>query len=232
MKALKIAAKPREEKGSGPAGRLRRDGFIPCVVYGDGKEGTPVQVNAHDFEKILRGHSGEHMMVDLALEGGSDLKVLIKEIQHHPVSRKILHVDFNEVSLTKRLHVQLPIRLMGEATGVTQQGGVLEHLLREVEVACLPTDMIEAIEVDVTNMGVGDSLSVKDINLDAEKYVVLTDPEVAIAAVSAPRVEEEPVAVEEAVLDAGAGPEVITEKKEEGEEEAGEAAKSGAKAEA
>jgi len=231
MKALKIAAKPREEKGSGPAGRMRRDGFIPGVVYGDGKEGAMVQVNTHDFEKVLRGHSGEHMMVDLVIEGSGEHKVLIKEVQHHPVSRKILHVDFNEVSLTKRLHVQFPITLVGDAVGVTQQGGVLEHLLREVEVECLPTDMIEAVEVDVTNMGVGDSLTVKDINLDPDKYVILTDPDVAITAVAAPRVEEEPVVEEGAVLEAGAGPEVITEKKEEGEEGAGEEAKSGAKAE-
>ena len=227
MKELKLVAKPREEKGSGPAGRLRREGIVPAVIYGEGKPAKMVQVNAHEFEQVLRGHTGEHMLVDLTVEGTGDHKVLIEEVQHHPVSGKVIHADFHEVSMTKKLSIEIPIELMGEPVGVTQQGGVLEHILREVEVECLPQDILEEIQVDVTGLGIGDSLTVEDIKLDPAKYEVLSEPELAIAAVAAPRIEEEPVAAEEEAVEGAEGPEVITEKKEEGEEAEAEGGEKG-----
>lgn len=217
MSDVKIAAQPREEQGKGPAGRLRRDGLVPGVVYGEGREARMVQINAHDFEQVLRKHSGEHMLVELSIKGDSPRQVLIQEVQHHPVSGKVLHVDFNEVSMTERLSVEVPIELVGDPVGVTKQGGVLEHILRELEVECLPTDILERVEVDVSAMEIGDSLTVADIQLDSEKYEILSDSEYAIAAVAAPRVEEEEEEEEEVEAE-GAEPEVIGEKKEEGEE--------------
>lgn len=225
MKSVKIVAQPREQKGTANAGRLRRTGWVPAVVYGGGKEARLIQLNAHDFEQTLRVHRSEHMLMDLEVAGEQALKVLLKEVQHHPVSGKIIHADFNEVSMTERLRVEIPIRLVGEPLGVSQQGGVLEHVVREIEVECLPTDILEEVELDVTPLHIGDSLSIEDIKLDPAKYTILSSVDLAVAAVAAPRVEEEPVPAEAAEA-ALAEPEVIREKKEEGEEgEEGEPAK-------
>jgi large subunit ribosomal protein L25 len=219
MKALKIVAEPRDARGSGPAGRLRHQGLIPAVVYGDGKPGRMIQLNAHDFERSLHGHAGEHMLMDLEVTGEAPLKVLLKEVQHHPVSGKITHADFNVVSMTRKLRVELPIKLVGEPAGVSQQGGVLEHIMRTVEVECLPTDIVEHVDLDVSGLHIGESLLISHIRLDPAKFTILSLAEQAVAAVSAPKIEEEPVAAEAAVAEGAlAEPEVITEKKVEGEE--------------
>lgn len=238
MKALKLTAQPRAQKGSADMGRLRKEGVVPAVLYGEGKPAKTVQLKLHDFEQVLRGHTGEHMLMDLAIDGDRGYKVLLKEVQHHPVSGKIVHADFYEVSMTKKLRIGIPVKLVGEPVGVSQQGGVLEHVLREVEVECLPSDILEQFEVDVSALSIGQNMSVGDIKLDPAKYQILTERTLAIAAVAAPRVEEEPVAAEAAVEGAAAGePEVIREKKDEeaGEGEAGEKAegkKEGGKPEA
>ena len=219
MKALKIAAEPREATGGGPVGRLRTKGLIPAVVYGDGKAGKMIQLNAHDFERSMHGHQGEHMLMDLEVAGDKPLKVLLKEVQHHPVSHQITHVDFNIVSMTRKLRVELPIKLVGEPVGVSQQGGVLSHVMREVEVECLPADIIEQVEVDVTGLHIGESLTMGAIKLDPAKFTILSAKEQAIALVAAPKVEEEPVVAEAVAVEGAAGePEVITAKKLEGEE--------------
>lgn len=216
--AIVVRARPRAERGKGGARRLRREGRIPAVVYGQGQPPQNIEINEHDFVQLLRHHVSEHMILDLELESGPARKVLLKDIQHHPVTGRILHVDFHEISMTKKLRVSLPIHLVGEPEGVVHQGGVLEHLLREVEVECLPTDLMERVEVDVTRLRIGDTLTVADIPLDPARYVVLTPRDVAIAAVAAPRVEEEvaaPVAEAAAAEAAPAEPEVIGEKERE-----------------
>jgi len=178
-----------------------------------------IQLNAHDFDRTLRGHAGEHMLMDLEIAGDKPLKVLLKEVQHHPVSHKIIHADFNTISMTRKLRLELPIKLVGEPQGVSQQGGVLEHIMRNVEVECLPTDIVEQVDLDVSNLHIGESLLVSHIQLDPAKYTILSKPEQAVAAVSAPKVEEEPVAAEAVAAEGALGePEVITAKKVEGEE--------------
>lgn len=229
MKAVKLVAQSRDVKGSAAVGRLRRSGLIPAIIYGSGKEARLIQLNAHDFEQTLRGHMGEHMVMDLEVGKDEALKVLLKEVQHDPVSHKIIHADFNEISMTRKLRVEIPIRLQGEPVGVTQQGGVIEQILRQVEVECLPTDILEQIEMDVSGLHVGESLTVANIQLDPAKFTILSAKELALAAVAAPKVEEEPVA-EAAVEGAPGEPEVITEKKpEEGEEAEGEEGEKGEK---
>jgi large subunit ribosomal protein L25 len=215
MKAVKIVAQPREVKGAG-ARRLRRSGIVPAVVYGAGKEARMIQLSAHDFDQALKGHRGEHMLMDLEVGGDTPLKVLLKEIQHHPVSHKIIHADFNEISMTKKLRIEIPIHLAGEPVGVIQQGGVMESIMRSIEVECLPTDIVESFLLDVSGLHVGESLLVANIQLDPSKYTLLTSPNQAIVKVAAPKAEEEvaPVAAEVGVGE----PEVITEKKVEGEE--------------
>lgn len=231
---VKLSAKARQSKGSAAVGRLRKQGMVPAVVYGSGNEAHMIELNGHDFEQALRGHRSEHMLMDLEVEGEKGArKVLLKEVQHHPVTGRIIHADFNEVSMTRKLHVEIPIRLVGEPSGVSQQGGVLEHILRSVEVECLPTDIMEDVALDVSALNIGDSLLVSNIQLDPAKFTILTAKELAVAAVAAPRKEEELVPEAAAVEGAAAEPEVIREKKEEGEEgeEAGEEGKKEAKGE-
>lgn len=225
MKALKLEAKKREITGTEAVRRLRRQGLVPAVVYGSGKAAQMLELNAHDLDQALRGHGGEHMVMDLEVDGGKALKVLLKEVQHHPVSGKIIHADFNEISMTRKLRVEIPVRLVGEPVGVSQQGGVLEHIMREVEVECLPGDIIEHVDLDVAGLHIGESLTIANVQLDPAKYHVLSSPTLAVAAVAAPRAEEEVVAPEAAAEGAVAEPEVITAKKEEGEE--GEEAEEG-----
>ncbi|MFH0953466.1 MAG: 50S ribosomal protein L25 [Verrucomicrobiota bacterium] len=219
MKAVKLAAQKRDIQGTEAVRRLRGQGLVPAIVYGSGKEGQMIQLNAHDLEQTLRGHRGEHMVMELEVDGGKALKVLLKEIQHHPVSGKIIHADFNEISMTRKLRVEIPIRLVGEAAGVSQQGGVLEHIMRVVEVECLPADIIEHVDLDVAGLHIGESLTMANVKLDPAKYTVLSAPSQAVAAVAAPRAEEEVVAPEAAAVEGAVGePEVITAKKVEGEE--------------
>ncbi|HBA85051.1 MAG TPA: 50S ribosomal protein L25 [Verrucomicrobia bacterium] len=227
MKTIKLAAKPRNENGSAAVGRIRRGGSFPAVVYGAGNGNRNVQLNEHDFRQLLKGHAGENLIMDLDIEGGNTCKVLLKELQHHPLSGHILHADFFEVSMTKKLRIELPISLVGEPSGVSQQGGVLEHLLRTVEVECLPGDIIEKVNLDVSALNIGDTLTVSNIQLDAAKYHIISDATLAVATVAAPRAEEAaPVA------EAGAaGPEVLTEKKVE-EGAAAEEGKKGGKEDA
>ena len=241
MKAVKVVAQPREVKGAA-ARRLRRSGVVPAIVYGVGKEARMIQLSAHDFDQALKGHMSEHMVMDLEVGGEQPLKVLLKEVQHHPVSHKIIHADFNEISMTKKLRVEIPIQLVGDPIGVTQQGGILEAIMRSIEVECLPSDIVEFFTLDVSGLSIGDSLLAANIQIDKSKYTLLTSPDQAIAKISAPKAEEE---VAPAAAEAAPGePEVITEKKAEGEEgeegaeegkkdaaKGGEAKKEGAKPE-
>lgn len=228
MKALKVVAQTRQDKGTAAIGRLRRKGFVPAVVYGAGRDNLLIQLNEHDFVQVLKGHASENLIVDLEVAGEKQHKVLLKEVQHHPVTGNVIHADFYEISMTQKLRVEIPLRLVGDPVGVTQQGGILEHLLRTITVECLPSDIVEGFDVDVAALDIGHSLSVSDVKLDASKYTVIAAADLAVARVAAPRAEEE-VAPEAAAEGAAAEPEVLTEKKVEGEEgeEEGEGKKGG-----
>ncbi|HOU21065.1 MAG: 50S ribosomal protein L25 [Kiritimatiellae bacterium] len=227
MKETKLTAKPRSGKGSASAGRLRRTGWFPAVVYGEGRPGVDIQLNEHDFLVMLRRHRSENMIVDLAVEGADKpFKVMLKAMQHHPVTGRVIHVDFYEISMTRKIEIELPVKLTGIPTGVANEGGILEHVLRALTVQCLPGDLIEEVELDVSGLTVGKTLRVRDVQIDAAKYRVLDDPDQVVAAVAAPRTEEEEKAEAEAeAAAAAAGPEVLTEKKEEEGEEGAEKGK-------
>jgi len=227
-KEIKISASKRETSGSSAAQALRRTGFVPAVVYGGEKGARSIKINLHNFDLMLKHHSSENLIVDLDVDG-EIIKALLREIQHEAVMGGVIHADFLEISMTKKMRVTIPIELKGEPVGVSQQSGTLEHLLRSIEVECLPGDLVDAFDVDVTEMALGKTLMIRDIVLD-KKYTVLTAGDVAVATVVAPREEK----VEEgaaAAAEAAATPEVIGKKKEEGAEgEAGkDAAKGGAK---
>lgn len=219
-KAIEVKAQGRKELGSAAVRRVRRQGMVPGIVYGAEKENRLVSLNHHEFEQLLAHHAGSNLMLDLSIDGAAPVKALLKEVQRHAITGHILHLDFFAVSMTKRLAISVPVELVGEPTGVTQQGGILEHLLRTIEVECLPGDVLEFVEVDVSNLNVGDRLTVADIVLDKGKYEVTTAPNIGVAMVLAPRVEEAASAEGAAEGAAPAEPEVIREKKpKEGEEE-------------
>lgn len=222
-KAIKIVAEARASAGSSVARRLRRGGSFPGIVYGVNKTPCPVQVNQKAFVSALGAHINEHVILDLEIKGQDVRKVLLQDVQHHPITDQILHADFHEISMTEKLRIEIPVHLVGDPVGVTQNGGVLEHLVREITVECLPTDIVEAFHVDVSALKIGDKLTAGDIALDKSKYTLITSKDLAVASVSAPREEEEVKPAAEAA--AAAEPEVIKEKKEEGEEGAKEGGK-------
>lgn len=223
-KEIKLPASSREITGTSGVRRLRKTGVLPGAVSNERGEARHIQLNQHDFEMLLHHHTSENLIVDLTVDGGDPVKALLKDVQHDPLSGDVLHVDLVEISMTRKMRVSIPLTLMGEPIGVVQEDGVLEHVTREVEVECLPTDLVEEFEVDVSQLKIGDTLQISDLDL-GEKFEVLSPPEVAIASVAMPRVEEEPEEAEEAEEAEGAEPEVIGEKKEGEEEEAEDGAK-------
>lgn len=214
-KAVKVVAEARTTAGSSQGRRMRRGGKFPGVVYGVGKQPQNVQLDEKAFNKALSAHASEHLLMDLEIAGGETKKVLLQEVQHHPISGHIIHADFHEVSMTQKLRIKIPIRLVNDPVGVVTDGGVMEYLMREVEVECLPGDIVEGFDVDVSAMKIGDTLFAGGVPMDKSKYTLITSAELPLAAISAPR-EEEVVAAPEAA--AAAEPEVIMEKKVEGEE--------------
>lgn len=232
MEAIYLEALTREDAEVGKSHVLRQKGFVPCVVYGEGKKTLPLKIERSRLIKFMHAHhGGENMVITLKVGGGADAKeaeekaVLIKEIQVHPVNDDILHVDFNEISLTKRIVVKVPIDSAGESVGVKLDGGVLEHILWEIDVECLPTQIPEKIKVDISAMKIGDIIQVKDLVLP-EGVTVKHDMESIVFSVLAP-LKEEIVAPEAAAAEGAAStePEVIKKEKKvvEGEEEEGKA---------
>lgn len=225
MEDVILEAEKRVDTGTAKVERLRKKALFPAVVYGEGKSPLAIQLVAKDFLRLIGVHKGESFVINLKVKDGahSDNKsVLIKQIQHDPVNDAIIHVDFHEISLTKTIRVKVPLTAKGEAAGVKQDGGVLDHTTWDLEIECLPTQIPESIEVDVSDLKIGDSLHVKDIRLP-QGVKVLNDPESVVLAVVTPT-KEVPAAGEEALAgEAKAEPEVIKEKKEkpEGAAEAG-----------
>ena len=219
MAIVSLEAAPRSDTGKGVARRLRMGGRVPGVYYGRGEDSIALTVSLKDLEAVIESADGSNVIVDLKLTGDAakDRKALIREIQRHPVAGSVLHLDLQHISLTERITVEVPIVLLGVPTGVKDGGGILEHLLREVEVECLPTDIPSKLEIDVSGLQIGDSLHVSDLKV--ERGEILTEADRAIAAVVPPTILEEVKPTEEA---AAAEPEVIGAKeKEEGEGEEG-----------
>ena len=220
MEEIFLDAESREETGRGKVKDLRDKGFIPAVVYAQGKESVSLKISHHDLLQLVHQHRIESAVINLKVKGDKKQKrpCLIKEIQYHPVRGDIMHVDFNEISLTKAIKVNVPVIAKGESVGVKQEGGSLEHILWEIEVECLPTDIPKGIEVDVSQLKLGESIHIKDITFPVN-VKVLTDLSVIVLSVAAP-MKEEVVAVP-VEGEASQEPEVIKEKKEVPAEEEG-----------
>ena len=212
-----LTVKSRATRGTRPIRRMRQQGMVPGVVYGKETKPISILVPARELMRLLRSKAGEHALVTLQVEDGTSWEkpVLVKAVQHDPLDGHVLHVDFHAIVLTERLRVKVPVILKGEAVGVKQDGGILEHFLRDGEVECLPTEIPTGVEFDASGLKIGDTVHVRDLSAPGDARIT-SEPDGVIASVQMPK-EEKP---EEAA--AVAEPEVIREKKEEVEAAAGE----------
>ena len=215
MPVIPLNGSRRESLGKGGARKARAAGHIPAVLYGHGEEPVAVSIPLRDFQVALRHHHGGNAIINLALNG-AEYTALIRDVQYDPLTQGILHLDFQHISLTEEVEVKVAVHLIGTPTGVKDGGGILEHIVREVEVRCLPTTIPPSLDADVTHLNVGDSVHVRD--LAAAGVTVLTDPDTTIATVVPPTVMEEKPAEEAAVATEGAEPEVIAKGKKDDEE--------------
>ncbi len=209
----------REAGNKNSARRVRVGGKIPAVVYGAGKETTTVAVDPRQVLRILHSESGHNTIFDLALDSARE-KAMIVDWQFEPIKGRLLHVDLQRIAMDKKLTVTVPVVLKGEAAGVKQEGGILEQIVREIEIECLPADIPKSIEVDISHLTFGVEVRVKDI-AHSDKLKFLTDGDQMIAHITS--VKEEVVATPEAAAEAAATPaepEVIKKGKQEVEGEA------------
>jgi large subunit ribosomal protein L25 len=228
MEQIQVDANLREKTGKEAAKKLRQQGLVPVIVYNEGKDSIPLTIADVDLIHALRTAAGENVIINLNIKNNKkkeEKTVIIKDIQYHPIKGDVLHVDFGQISLTQNITVKVPVELKGEPIGVKRDQGALEHILWEIEVQCLPTNIPEKIEVKVDEMKIGDIVHVKDLQVE-EGIEILNDGEDAIAVVEPPKKEEE-LPEEEEVEAAEVEekePEVISEKeREEREKEKAEA---------
>jgi large subunit ribosomal protein L25 len=221
MAEIVVAALSRTETGKNVNRRLRVKGLIPGILYGPKKQATPVAVSPKEIVTILRSASGENTLFDLDL-AGKRRRVILKEFQLEPVKHQLLHADFYEVALDQTIQVKVHVEIHGTPIGVKTQGGVLDFVTRELEVECLPTDIPEKLSVDVSELEIGKHVRVSDIKV-SDKVKVLTEPDIVVVHVVAPRAEEEVAPAAEAVAVEGtAEPEVIKKGKPVAEGEVAE----------
>jgi large subunit ribosomal protein L25 len=218
MATATLNATPRSDVGKGAARKLRAGLRIPGVVYGHHRDATPLAIDARELEKLLGSIAPGTTVVELHI-GGRMSKTLIREIQRHPFKRQVLHIDFQELVAGEKITVNVPILLIGTAAGV-KDGGTVEEVMREVSIEVDPANIPSHFEIDISALGINDSVHVSDIKVP-EGVEILDDLEATVAVVAPPRVEEEPVAPVEGAVEAAAEPELIRKPKDE--EEGGEA---------
>lgn len=216
MQRVDLQVEPRAKTGKGAARSLRRAGRIPAVVYGGTEPPQPVVAETHRVREILHGAGGEHRLVNLRFSDGDDTETLtlLKEIQHDPVHGHVEHIDFLRVSPDRPIHTTVPIRIIGSSIG-SKEGGVLEHLLREIDVECLPLEIPDEIEVEVTELKIGQSIHTSEVTVP-ERVRVLTNPETVVALVAAPtKAVVEAAPAEEAPAEEAAAAETVETAQEE-----------------
>lgn len=189
MAHVSLTAQKRTEFGNGPTRRLRRQGLVPGIVYQSGGDSLPLSLPAHDLKRTLV--EGRTSVIDLVIGDAGTQPVLVKDWQLHPVRGDVLHVDFQQVDLTQEIEAPIPLSLVGNSVGV-RDGGVMDQPLREVVVSALPDSLPDLIEIDVSELQVGDSLTVADISAPAG-VTIISEPDTVVASVVAPTVEVEAV---------------------------------------
>jgi large subunit ribosomal protein L25 len=223
MKEIPIAASLREDSGKGSARQLRRGGQIPAVLYGPEIEPLNITIEERDLRTAMKA-AGSSAIYDLTVDGRKN-KVIVREIQRDPITSRVIHIDLLAISMVKPISISVPIDFVGTPRGVKTDGGIMQVTMRELDVSCLPTDIPDTIEVDVADLGIGDSVHVRDLTLDKVKIlsearrtmVVISAPTVVKAAAEAEEVaegEEVPAEGEEAPAEGEEAP-----KEEKGKEE-------------
>ena len=218
MQEIILEAQLRSERGKSEVKSLRRSGFIPAIVYSAGQDSQSIKLSQRDFLRFIHQYHLESTVISLKLKGQKSRSVLVKEVQYNPVKEDIIHIDFQEISLTSQIKVNVAVIPKGEPIGVKQDNGMLNHLIWELEIECLPTQIPKEIQVDVSHMKIGDVVHVRDLSLPAEVKVI-NDPDSLVFSLEPPIKEEEIVAAVPAEgEEKPAEPEVIKEKKEIPEE--------------
>ena len=204
--SITLTAAPRSTTGKGAARSLRRDGKIPAVIYGHGSPTRSLTIEQSEMDRVLQQIGTSSAIIDITIEKDT-VRALIREIQRHPTKKSIAHIDFLEVHAGEKLTLDVKLELTGIPDGVRNAGGVLEQFLREITIEVLPRHIPDHVELDVTELRVGQSLHVSDLTIPDAK--ILLDTETTVCTVVPPRVEEEPVAEEEVGEEEGAEPELI-----------------------
>jgi large subunit ribosomal protein L25 len=205
-KQVRLAAQRRTGLGRSAVRKLKAIGAVPAVIYGGNNTPEPLQISRRDISNVLSHASGENILVELEIAGDTNRLAMVQEVQHAPVGGEVLHVDFHAVSMDEMIEADVPLEPIGTANGVKNFGGLLEQNLRSLSIECLPRDLPDVIQVDVSALNVGDAIHVRDIPLPPGVRTTVPAELTAIA-VMAPTVEEAPAAA------ATLAPEVITEKK-------------------
>lgn len=219
MASAQLKAELRSEKGKGANRKMRAAGRVPAVVYGHGDATRTLTVDAHDLSRLLATVHVENTIIDLDIAGEGTVKALVREVQSHAWRNAVLHVDFYQIHAGEKLVVAVPVRFLGASPGV-KAGGMLQHVLDEIEVRCLPDSIPEAFDVDISSLEIGDSIRVSEITLP-DGVELLEDPERTICSVLPPTVMKEEEEEAEVPAEEGAEPEVIGRaREEEGAEEA------------
>jgi len=219
MEAI-LEAQTRESFGKNEARRTRREGKVPAVLYGgDGKGATPISVAPKALLKILHSEAGQNTLIALKLAGAGDARVLVKDFQLDPITHAVLHAYFYRVAMDKLLQVTIPVVVHGEPKGVKQQGGLVEFIRRDIEIECLPADIPEHIDVDISELMLHEGVRVRDVATNP-KWKPISDPDMMIVHVIMPKAEEVAAPAEAAAVATAtpAEPEVIKKGKKEDEE--------------
>lgn len=233
--ALKVEKRNEKEVKNNTARKLDRAGYLPAVMYGLKKEPASIKVERKELTSLLKGHSISSVIFDIQLDGKSKDKeaVIIKEYQRDPISRKIMHLDFLRIQMEKEIETVVPVRIINEdiAVGIKENGGVLQHGLRELRILCLPGDIPEQIDYDIKDLGMNEIVRVESVEID-EKIKILNDlSEVIVSIIPPTELKEEDLVTEEEAEEEMEEPEIIGEKKpeEEGEAETGDKQKESGK---
>ena len=204
MERIKLQATVRKSTGNGPARSLRRSGRIPAVLYGPKTDPILLSVNIKDLEQVFKQGNVSQIILNLVIQNGKKVtkSAMVKELQTHPLAGNFIHIDFYEIDMKRQINVMVPVITMGDAVGV-ENGGMLNIVRRELELLCLPGDIPESVEVDITDLDIGDSIHIEDISL-GENVEISADTNFTVVTVLSPKVEEEEVVEEEeAELEAG-----------------------------
>lgn len=217
MENFTLNSELRDDAGKGAARKFRAEGRVPAVLYGHKESVVSLTVDEAEMRAILHAHP-DSAIIDLTVAGGDKVNALVREVQRHPASGKLLHIDFQRISLDEKVRVDVEVSLLGEPIGVKEQGGMIEHGTRSVTVLCLPREIPESITVEVAELKIGDAIKIKDVKERYSQLEFIDDEESTLAAVVPPRVEAKPAEEEEEVEEAAAEPELVSKEGEPKEE--------------